>query len=365
MLRAGAEQGEDLPSGAFVNVVLDAHDNLRSILQNIVRLVSLVFCLLSLCFRFDSSIFRDLTLFSGLQGLRDRPRSEDQRQNKNDVSKSRRPFTLFLLLLRLLHSGFRFTQRLFAIRLRGSHGCELLALGAYPRVRLLFARADEVELEGRGVGRGFGPARRPRFGLPDIVAEQQPVRRPPGLVPLERALEIAGMLPKPVEIGMERPDQLLEAGAEARSRHRRLVIEEDIVQGLKPRRRPRVAKRKADDRKNTLAEPRRFLALPIADGRNGRCRRKHENDRIGLGDQVAKAGLPVLAAGNVLAVDEAVESASLAAIGDEYAKPARVGRVGPLRLPWRGRVPHWLVWIPLLRNDIRHQHCSDRSDTIG
>src|SRR5262245_35477497 len=68
-------------------------------------------------------------------------------------------------------------------------------------------------------------------------------------------------------------------------------------------------------------------------------RRKHENDRVGLADQVAKASFPFLTTGNAFSVDETFEAASfecfielvgelqvVAAVGDEDAKLPFIGR---------------------------------------
>src|SRR5262249_55252979 len=86
--------------------------------------------------------------------------------------------------------------------------------------------------------------------------------------------------------------------------------------------------------------------LPGADF--GTCRgwREHEDHRVGLANQVAKASLPVLATGDAVAVDDTLKAANIrerrielvgklqvfAAVGDEDAKLAPVGRVGSARL---------------------------------
>jgi hypothetical protein len=61
-------------------------------------------------------------------------------------------------------------QGRLALRLRRSDRLELLALGGRSRLRLLFARADEIEVQSSWLGRVLRPARRPRLYLGNIVA---------------------------------------------------------------------------------------------------------------------------------------------------------------------------------------------------
>ena len=70
----------------------------------------------------------------------------------------------------LLERLFAVVQRCLTRGLGGSHRLKLLALLAQSRLRLLFARADELEVQGRGLGRTFGPTCRPGLRLEDIVA---------------------------------------------------------------------------------------------------------------------------------------------------------------------------------------------------
>ena len=107
---------------------------------------------------------------------------------------------------------------------------KLLPLLAQSRLRLLFARADEVELQGCGLGRTLRPTRRPSLRRVDVVARQQAVRRPAARVPLDCALKVAGMLTQPIEVGVESGDQVRKAGAEARTRDLGLLIEKDVVE---------------------------------------------------------------------------------------------------------------------------------------
>ena len=72
-----------------------------------------------------------------------------------------RPFLLCL---------FGFVQGRLALSLGCGHRFKLLALLARSRLRLLFARADKVEVQGCRLGRILGPTRRPGLGLSDIVA---------------------------------------------------------------------------------------------------------------------------------------------------------------------------------------------------
>src|SRR5262249_53995253 len=97
--------------------------------------------------------------------------------------------------------------------------------------------------------------------------------------------------------------------------------------------------------KDALAEPCSLLHLPIADFGACRSRREHENHGVGFPNQVPKASLPFLATRDAVAVDETLKAASIerhiqlvgkvqvvAAVGDEGAKLALVGRVGSARL---------------------------------
>src|SRR5215475_8771783 len=77
------------------------------------------------------------------------------------VALVRRPFALRLL---------GFVQGLLALGLSCSHRLKLLALGARSRLCLLFARADEVQVKGCGLGCTLGPARHPVFCLSNIIA---------------------------------------------------------------------------------------------------------------------------------------------------------------------------------------------------
>src|SRR6516162_5426300 len=136
-------------------------------------------------------------------------------------------------------------QGLLALGLGGGYRFKLLVLLARPRLRLLFARADEIEMEGGRLGRTLRPARGPGLGLNNIVAEQQPVRRSTARVPLGRALKVAGVLSQPCEVGVERSDQTREPGAEARARRFGVQMKKDVVEVPQPRWGPRVLQRSA------------------------------------------------------------------------------------------------------------------------
>ncbi len=154
------------------------------------------------------------------------------------------------------------------------------------------------------------------------------------------------MLAQPIEVGVESGDQLREAGAEARTRCcLGVIVKKDVVALPQPRWRARALQRSADNGKDALAEPCRLLHLRVADFRACRSRREHENYRVSLADQVAEASLPVLATRDAVAIDDTLKAASIerviqlvgevqvvAAVGDEDAKLAPVGRVGSARL---------------------------------
>src|SRR5262249_34672805 len=123
------------------------------------------------------------------------------------------------------------------------------------------------------------------------------------------------------------------------------LIEIDVVEDLQARWWAHALEWSADHRKDTLVESCRLLHLPCADFGARRTRRDHEYNCVRIADQVAEASFPVLAAGNVVTVDEALEAASIkrrvelvredqvvAAVGDEDAKLTPVGQVGPARL---------------------------------
>ena len=56
-----------------------------------------------------------------------------------------------------------------------------------------------------------------------------------------------------------------------------------------------------------LLKSSRCLHLPNADFGSRRTRREHENNRVSLANQVAKASFPVLATGDAVTVDETLE----------------------------------------------------------
>src|SRR5262245_39753278 len=101
------------------------------------------------------------------------------------------------------------------------------------------------------------------------------------------------MLAQPIEVGVESSDQAYQAGAEARVRSLGLLIEKDVVEVPQARWRVRALQRSANNRKDALVESCRLLHFPGADIRVRRTRREHENDGVGLANQVAKASFPV------------------------------------------------------------------------
>src|SRR5215831_12175199 len=122
-------------------------------------------------------------------------------------------------------------------------------------------------------------------------------------------------------------------------------MKKDVVEVPQARWRACALQRSAVNGKDALAESCRLLHLPCADFGARRGRREHENYCVSLADQVAEASLPVLATGDAVAVDEALKAVSIerriklvgevqviAAVGDEDAKLAPVGRVGSARL---------------------------------
>src|SRR5262249_31316674 len=111
-----------------------------------------------------------------------------------------------LRIRRLLLSLLPVVQGLLAFGLGRSHLLELLPLGVRSCLRLLLTCADEVELQGRGLGRILGPARRPGPRLGNVAACQQPVRWPAAPVPFGGALKVAGVLAQPLEVGIESRD---------------------------------------------------------------------------------------------------------------------------------------------------------------
>jgi hypothetical protein len=80
------------------------------------------------------------------------------------------PRSSTLRIRRLLQRLFGLMQCLLALGLGFGHHLELLALGVRSCLRLLFARADKVEVQGRRLGCILGPSRRPGFCLGNIVA---------------------------------------------------------------------------------------------------------------------------------------------------------------------------------------------------
>jgi hypothetical protein len=160
------------------------------------------------------------------------------------------------------------------------------------------------------------------------------------------------VLAQPIEVGVKSGDQARETGAEARIRYLWVLIKKDVVEVPQAGRRARALQRSAVNGKDALAESCCLLHLPGADFRTRRGWREHKNHRVGISNQVAEASLPVLAAGDAVAVDEALKAASIercielvgklqivAAIGDEDAKLAPVGRVGSARL-----LRSYLLW---------------------
>src|SRR5262249_933058 len=120
----------------------------------------------------------------------------------------------------------------------------------------------------RAVGSGalLGRTRHPRLCLGNIVPGQQPVRWTATPVPLDGALKIAGVLAQPLEVGVQRRDQLREAGAEARTRCCLGVrMEKDVVALSQLRWRAHALQRSLDNGKDSLAESLRLLRLPGAD----------------------------------------------------------------------------------------------------
>src|SRR2546427_11442121 len=119
---------------------------------------------------------------------------------------------------------------------------------------------------GRRAAQAFASA----MSLPD---NSRFAGRPPALVPLGRALKVAGVLAQPIEVAVESRDQLREAGAEARTRCCLGVrIEKDVVALPQPRWRARAFQRSEDNGKDALAESCRLLHVPVADfgARRGR-----------------------------------------------------------------------------------------------
>ena len=156
MRRPRLEQLESLLLSDVVKPVLRAGDDLARLLQKCVRLVFLRFRFYPLLFRYPRE--------------RDRRGGQNQRENQQNVSDSGEIRPLSLLVLGQLERGFSLAQRLFALFLGRGHRSEPLALGAQPRLGLLFAGADEVKLQrGRRRG-GLGPARDPGLRFGDIVA---------------------------------------------------------------------------------------------------------------------------------------------------------------------------------------------------
>jgi hypothetical protein len=80
-------------------------------------------------------------------------------------------------------------------------------------LRPLFTRADEVEVQGRGL-RIHGLTGRPGFRLGNIVAEQQSVRRSTALVPLRCTLKVTCVIANPINVSVESGYQFHHATAE-------------------------------------------------------------------------------------------------------------------------------------------------------
>jgi hypothetical protein len=87
-------------------------------------------------------------------------------------------------------------------------------------------------------------------------------------------------------------------------------MEKDVVALPQLRWWARAFQRSADNGKDALTESCSLLRLPGADRGACRGRREHENHRVGLADQDAEASLPVLAAGNTVAIEDALKAAS-------------------------------------------------------
>ena len=87
---------------------------------------------------------------------------QDAHTNERNISdpRHRRSFALRL---------FGVVQSFLSLSLSCGHCIELLALLAQSRRRLLFARADEIDVQGRGLGRTLRPTRRPSLRFEDIV----------------------------------------------------------------------------------------------------------------------------------------------------------------------------------------------------
>jgi hypothetical protein len=73
-------------------------------------------------------------------------------------------------------------------------------------------------------------------------------------------------------------------------------------------RRLRSGERAANHRDHALAKARGFFDLPDTDVGIGRRWRQHENDRVGLADEVGKTLSPLLSAGDRLPVQRCLEA---------------------------------------------------------
>src|SRR6516225_9759180 len=122
-------------------------------------------------------------------------------------------------------------------------------------------------------------------------------------------------------------------------------MEKDVVALPQSRWWARALQRSLDDGKDALAEPCRLVHLPLTDFGACRGRREHENHCVSISNQVAETSLPVFTTGDAFTVDEALKAANIerriklvgeaqiiAAVGDEDAKLASIGRVGSARL---------------------------------
>src|SRR5262249_39792517 len=117
----------------------------------------------SLYFRYNPLLFGAVSLLFGVPTEPQCEHCQNAYNNEHDISdpRHRRPFVLRL---------FGLMQRFLSRGLSGSDRLKLLALLAQSRLSLPFARADEVELQGRGLGRTLRPTRHPSLGRGYIVS---------------------------------------------------------------------------------------------------------------------------------------------------------------------------------------------------
>jgi hypothetical protein len=186
--RASLEQLKRLVLGFDVHPIAEIPNDVFRACQYVVRLLSLLFCCFPLpfgerflFFRYDPLLFGERSLFfrcgpllfgelSLLFGVPTKPSCEHCQNAYNGKRNISDPRPSALCLRSLLERFLGVVQSFLTLSLSCGHCIKLLALLAQSRCRHLFACADEVEVQGRGLGRTLRPTRHPSLGLGYIVS---------------------------------------------------------------------------------------------------------------------------------------------------------------------------------------------------